>query len=514
MEPIGLLEQLELAEKNTDFETLENCADSLLKLDPRNVNWMTYKYKALAGLGKLQNNLGFLRKFCFYNSLDSKVYFDLYTAYKSEHKIYESIISLVYGLSCPEPKVECQEVLDKELYSLGFSSVKLVFLHVERVGHLGLEPDVWMRQSIQEKPEQECLHIVISSGKYANQCLKQMINQALPKKNVCIVDNEYWYSFHSTRPNLLIDKHYKSMPFDINSVVRGSDAMAMYGKALNAFKNSESVMKFPSSKVGVMRSVLADRGIVNFDKIVCYHVRDSDYLTKAMPDRDFSYHSSRNMSIDKYSLAIDALLDKGFTVIRLGKYSNQSLDVANKNYFDLCVDRDYEHGDDIEMYLLSVCRFFLGNNSGMVYASSIFDTPTLAVNMTPFFHLASRNTRVIPKLFFDKEGDAIKFIDILEGKTFNYKGNEIKMIDHHSHSDDYETDGIYAVENDEVDIRDSVEEFLELLESGSFDDIKTERQRKYSESIPEGIWFKSSDGVVSDSFIRRHAKLFELEDYK
>ncbi|WP_303685717.1 carbamoyltransferase N-terminal domain-containing protein, partial [Nonlabens dokdonensis] len=144
-------------------------------------------------------------------------------------------------------------------------------------------------------------------------------------------------------------------------------------------------------------NLLSELGIEKTDKIVCLHLRDSDYLTNKYPRHDFSYHDYRDTKIESYCLAIRYLIEQGYKVVRIGAKSNQSLSSKNlTNYFDFCIERNEQYGDFIDVFLLSVCDFFIATNSGPSSVAAIFDTPTLTVNSVPISPGFGQNSRFIP----------------------------------------------------------------------------------------------------------------------
>ena len=65
-------------------------------------------------------------------------------------------------------------------------------------------------------------------------------------------------------------------------------------------------------------SFLKNIGINNNDKIILLYVRDSSYLKKTFPDKDFSYHDFRDTDVKNYIDAINYATSRGYYVFRMG----------------------------------------------------------------------------------------------------------------------------------------------------------------------------------------------------
>ena len=90
-------------------------------------------------------------------------------------------------------------------------------------------------------------------------------------------------------------------------------------------------LKLTEEEIIKGQSKLKDFGIPKNAKIVCITCRDSIYLKKKFPKKNFDYHSYRDANINHYIPAIKFLISKGFYVIRLGRISAQRVISKIKN---------------------------------------------------------------------------------------------------------------------------------------------------------------------------------------
>lgn len=504
MDISSIISDLTIADSENKSEDVLRLSSKLSALDPRNVKWMTYRFNAQKKLGALNDDIGFLRKYCFYNSLNGEALYYLYEAYKSRGLIYDSIVALAYALSGPSAPERCQGCLNQELNLLGFERVKITIMKVHRIGHLTLEPDSWLRKNARSK-DNNCLHIFVSGGNAANLFVHDLISSKL---TVCV--SEFWYEFYGSRPTLLADCYYEKMPFDLSSLRRGGNIIDLYSEVANVFRNNASQIDFPLEKANLIKTKLIEKGIQKSEKVVCLHVRDSEYLSAEFPNSSHDYNDVRDMDIDNYDLGINYLLARGYTVIRLGKMSNQSLSVEHENYHDFCINRDEEYGEEIEAYLLSICHFFIGTSSGILSLASLFDTPTLAVNVTPYVPNYGRNTVFIPKIMLDSNGDKVSYYELFNGKSFDWNDESINLLNCHDTRILIKV-GFSFVENDREDILSAIREFDGKVHDRTLPIEQTDIQKQYLDSIPDDVWIKSANSAVSDSFLLRHKELFNLK---
>ncbi len=137
------------------------------------------------------------------------------------------------------------------------------------------------------------------------------------------------------------------------------------------------------------KQILKKFNLNDNDKFVCLNIRDSSYLKKTFPTVDFSYHDYRDLNIDIFELAIDLLLKKGFTVFRVGKTSNQSLNIKHQNYIDIT---NLEYDDFLDIYLGANCEFCITSSSGFDATSYVFRRKILYIQV-PISHFFSSSKR-------------------------------------------------------------------------------------------------------------------------
>lgn len=139
------------------------------------------------------------------------------------------------------------------------------------------------------------------------------------------------------------------------------------------------------------RKSLEKLGLGDGDWFVCLHNRESGYHRDS-PDL-------RNSSIVKYELGIKEITEAGGWVIRMGDRTMTRLPSMER-----VIDLPFTEfkSDLMDLYLVKNCRFYLGQNSGLVDVAYLFGKRCALVNTTEWAIGFPRlkNSRVIFKHFY------------------------------------------------------------------------------------------------------------------
>lgn len=503
----SLLENVTRLQNNGKYQELIPNLDFLLKKDPKNAEYILWKLQALDALGVLTDNLALIQNYVDLRSSDATGFIMLYQAYMKQENYASAVISLVYALSIEPDNDELVITLLDLIRQVDnrYNRVKINIMTINRIGHLACEIEPLLRKSKGEQ-EDDCLYLFISpNANAANKYLYQLL-----ESNAFIVEDEFFYRLYASRPLLLEDFFFAEYPYDNSLMLRGVNSADVndkgYRSLVDIYKVFSSWLELPFSDITQCWTWLKQFNITSQDKIVCLHVRDNAYLNQSSPNLDFSYHDYRDMDILNYQASIEYLVSLDYKVIRIGGCSNQKLDLHHDSYLDLSQIKDDRLGDMIEIMLLSVCDFFIGCSSGPASVSAMFDTPTLAVNVTPFHPPWGKHSRFIPKRLF-QNGNEIKMSEVYHGKTLS-SNNERPLLLAFSGKDLVENNYSYQ-ENTSDEILAAVKEFSSQIEGRKLIALPSDRQVKYSQNLPKNFLYKQCDTLVCDSFLVAYPELFE-----
>ena len=136
-----------------------------------------------------------------------------------------------------------------------------------------------------------------------------------------------------------------------------------------------SLMLPPGVGAAAARSA-AQLGIAPNARIVILHVRESGF--KQAHGGESPVDAIRNARIASYVAAIDWLVDRGFTVIRIG--DRWMTPIARRGVVDLATSP--VRSDALELWFCFRSVLFIGCDSGPHCVSLLTNTPCLAVNVT------------------------------------------------------------------------------------------------------------------------------------
>jgi len=505
--PVILPKLLKIQEQK-NYQLLLSESEGYLFYVPDSAEILAFKYRALCGLGMELNNIGFLRKYCWYSGIDEDAFYSLHLAYVKQNDPFNALVSLVYSLSINESFAQAEQAINSILDHLGYSRLKIYFLTSDRIGHLSTEVDSWIRQNSLESEQFKTLHLFMNNVKPANDYFFSLL-----KEYINIVEEPFWSKIYSSRPHLMLEKYYGQMPLDLKSCRRVPNTVSeerVHKKLQEIQLKCPAVIQLNEQEIELGWELLSKKGISNTDKIICFHVRDSAYLLKRDNPINDVYHDVRDMDINTYDKSVKHLLSMGYVVIRLGCETNQYLSITNSKYIDLCLDRDVAYGDFLDVFLLSQCQFFIGNTSGVAGLANCFDTPILALNMTPFGIWHPAYSRYIPKYYVNND-EVVTFYEMLNDFNLKVPGGAYQEGKSCFYPTQILVDNGYSFyDNDEDEIYESVIEFEAQVKNRKLEEKFTPLQQKYIDSIPENLLMKYSTSVLTDCFLRKNIDSFNL----
>ncbi len=202
------------------------------------------------------------------------------------------------------------------------------------------------------------------------------------------------------------------------------------------------------------KKLLTRLGVPHDAKFVCLLGRDSRYLSVYKPHFNTSHHDYRNVDITSYQLAARYLAEKGFYVIRMGKYVEGSFEVGHPNVIDYANNK--LHSDFMDIYLSAHCYFFMSVGSGLDSIAQIFRRPLLLTN----FPLANPGVWPDWKLFIPKKifiPDKGRYMTFKETYDMFYTKQSIDILKI------LKEKNLVTVDNTPEEILDATQEMLNFL---------------------------------------------------
>lgn len=227
-------------------------------------------------------------------------------------------------------------------------------------------------------------------------------------------------------------------------------------------------------------------GISKDSWFVTLHVREIDNRRA-----DLQKTEPRNANIESYIKAIEMITNMGGVVIRIGNSTMPKLPKMENVV-------DYAHmktkTDNMDVFLIASCRFFIGTTSGPTVIPSLFGKRVIHTNIpTLGYHLSDSNCIAIPKLVRStKTGETIKFKDIIT--SYHAYATSSKCM-----KGDYE-----LIDNSPDDICNAVMEMIHNIAGNCNYELSANQLRFKNLCSEYKFNFRPS---ISESFLSKHNKL-------
>lgn len=257
---------------------------------------------------------------------------------------------------------------------------------------------------------------------------------------------------------------------------------------LSILDNSIPTLSFTSSEIKQGQNLLQQLGISADQQFVCLAVRDGRYLNEFLPQKNWSYHDFRDSNIQDYLQMAEYLTQKGFFVIRMGKFVQQELKTSNPMIIDYA--NSLLRSDFADVYLFANCTFCISTSTGMDALASLFRRPVGLVNVVNIQSVASGS---IIKLFQPKS-----FFDIRLNRELNFKEISTKNLFYFSESSKFLENGIVLKENSPEELRLFAGDLLQII---SKDQLRPSIESETNLSL-ERL------NKISNSWLSRHLGYF------
>jgi putative glycosyltransferase (TIGR04372 family) len=160
--------------------------------------------------------------------------------------------------------------------------------------------------------------------------------------------------------------------------------------------------------------------------IVCVHVRESGYRSTAgLHQRDWD--EARNARIETFLRGFRALVERGYTVVRLGDPTMTP--VSLPGVIDLATNMRSQW---LDVWCTLRSEFFVGCDSGPSWLAVLLGVPVLTVNAVHFRDVARPTDRIICKLARDRTTGKVLSVSEMLTEEFlrvGFKGARYEYVD-------------------------------------------------------------------------------------
>jgi len=359
------------------------------------------------------------------------------------------------------------------------ANVRFVNMNITRIGHLCMEPDCFIKEGILDmRPK---YHGIILA----------------PHKRVANIHLlSYWRPYITiiTSPLLrvLLDPlwHNRLTMFNINRYASDVNTNVDYTKIQKEYWGRPPLLSLTELDYKRGWAALRELGIPHGAWFVCVHCREEGYVSG-------EGCTHRNANINNYFLAMEAIVERGGWVIRMGDPTMENIPRMEHviDYAHLDIKSDW-----MDIFLCASCKFLLGGASGLSSISSIFGVPVGAVNYSPMSVVLSHApcSIGIPKFVWSiKEERYLSFKEVFSSPIGSF------FLDYL-----YLEAGVTAIENSPEDIKDVAMEMLDRIEGKAFYSDEDERlQERFKSLMNPSHYSYGSISRVGRDFLRKYEYL-------
>jgi len=375
--------------------------------------------------------------------------------------------------------------------------VRFISIDAGRIGHLEAG-NVYLARKVNGDFPPGILDIVyfyLSTGQVSNEQYLKMWRRALkPFPLICSRLLESVDKLNDRLPGektIYDGRRVKVNPLVINNNITES-----------ILKQVDPPISFTSKEEMVGQAALMESGIPEGTPFICFHARESVYLDKIYPKRNWRYHDFRDSNIFNYLPAVEEMTKCGYHAIRLGSHVNKRLDVDNPQIIDYMSNGS--RSDFLDIYLLANCRFLIISDTGLSGPTEIFRKPIVYVNDFIFALLNRLSVQdaifIFKRFYLVKERRFISFPEIL---SLNNNGFE------YSFNEQIDKGEIHLIDSTPEEILNATTEMDERLK-GTWETSEEDEalQAQFWSLFPKGL-LKSPNCRIGTKFLRKNQDLLD-----
>ncbi|MBN2781761.1 MAG: TIGR04372 family glycosyltransferase [Campylobacterales bacterium] len=359
-------------------------------------------------------------------------------------------------------------------------NIKVINFWTNRIGEFSLECEKFLRKLELGDISKNNRYIILDAldeKDIANKVLYDLYKDVFQnKKETIFLKRGYLNRFIR---HLLRDRTFYNKFFH-NTEQRAND--------YKEFLNTKPSIQFSLEDKKKGEEILKNLNITK--PYVCIFARDSKFLEETFKDRDWTYHNYRDADINTYELAIKYLIDKGYSVVRVGNTAHYEISFKHP----MCIDYPFSNHKSIfaDIFLTSECCLAIGTHSGILDMCNAFGKPRIGVNSMPIDcpTYSTKDDIYIPKKL-KKDGKYVsldRYFEMMHSSGLS-----------HFQTQTYEKLNLEIEDNTPLEILDVVKEYF-----GDFTYNQTDAKNleKYYEIHSKSKQFSAVKTKIGTKFLR------------
>lgn len=356
-----------------------------------------------------------------------------------------------------------------------YKPIKIAFLYHERLGHLALNTDLYLRKRYLGLISKNEIHIFFVYSPANTQLVKMFARQ------ITLINSEILSKIFSPF-GLLRTRFWLPLPF--------------IGNEYHEFNTAPPQISFSPEEINHGQNFLNQLGIDERQWYVCIFARDNRYYRTYSPYTNVELSDHRNADIDTYRIAAKEIINAGGWVIRMGSCVEKSMKVDHPKFIDYS-SLDCRC-DFLDVYITSKARFFVGTTSGASDLSVLFDIPFVGVNYMPIGYspFAKNSIFISKRVYHNQSNVQVSHKEQLTAFVLHQVGAGRTP-------DDILRKLKWRIENNtEEEIKDIVLEMLDRLDlTFFFNEDYILAKEKYINLLPAGNIYRESPSSMGKEFL-------------
>lgn len=234
------------------------------------------------------------------------------------------------------------------------------------------------------------------------------------------------------------------------------------------------------------------------DKFICIHPRTPDYYlkNKIINKLNYQLRDSRKFNFDKTS---NYLNEKKVKCVLLGEFRRNFTINKNIIYYN---NSDIK-SDFLDIFLLSRCKYLIGDSSGMSMAPMIFRKKSLYINVSELHTMYTLDSIYKPIIILKK------FISLKTGEHIPYPLVLEKNLSKISHINKLNDLGYDVVENSEEEVFEAVKEMDYFIDKNEYLNFDISLEKKFNELLLKANGQILHKSKISNYFLKKNSFLLE-----
>ena len=245
--------------------------------------------------------------------------------------------------------------------------------------------------------------------------------------------------------------------------------------------------------------VLSHQGVPEEAPFICFHARDKRYLTELYrgPGENLEErHDYRNADIRSYLPAVSDMAERGYFAFRMGALVDAPLPEVHPRVVDYATQF---RSEEMDVFLLSKCRFIVACGSGPEGISILFRRPVVFVQFPTVeqIHSSLPHVTILKRYWSEREQRCLTWKEVIERGLGDYMTQS--QMDSH---------GIKLLDNTTAEVQEAVQEMDARLDGRWQDDpVDLALQERFWSLLEDHPLHQHRCGYIGAAFLRRHRDL-------